>query len=227
MSKALFWDFDGTLTYSKSLWSNAVLKALQNSLDDCPFVLDDIRPHLRHIYPWHMPDADMHHLIGDRWWDFMFQGFEQVYRQLGIQEPQADVLSHTVRRYILDISNYALYDDAMPTLERCIALGYRNYIVSNNYPELPEMMERMGLASFFSGYVVSAQIGYDKPRHEVFDYALKLAAYPQRSFMIGDNPVADIEGANRMGIPSILVHRDVVSDATYSFANLSEILDIL
>ena len=227
MNKALFWDFDGTLTYSKSLWSNAVLKALQSSMDDCPFVLDDIRPHLRHIYPWHMPDADLHHLIDDGWWDFMFAGFAGIYRHLGVQEAQADVISYKVKDYVLSAANYTLYDDAIPTLGRCIALGYRNYIVSNNYPELPLIVEQLGLAPFFSDYIISALIGYDKPRREVFEHAMDLARHPECCFMIGDNPVADIEGANRVGIPSVLVHQEEASEATYSFASLTEILGIL
>ena len=54
---------------------------------------------------------------------------------------------------------------------------------------------------------------------------------PEVCYMIGDNPAADILGAARAGIPSVLVHRKFgsgrISDAAYEFERLESILLIL
>jgi putative hydrolase of the HAD superfamily len=102
--------------------------------------------------------------------------------------------------------NYALYVDTLPVLERLKAMDFSQYIVSNNYPELSHTAAILGLAPYFSGIIVSGEIGYDKPRREIFEAALELAGRPGCCFFIGDNPMADGQGAAGAGIRVLLVH---------------------
>ncbi len=53
MNKVLFWDFDGTLAYSRSLWNNALLRALRKREPESALVIDDIRPYMSKGFPWH------------------------------------------------------------------------------------------------------------------------------------------------------------------------------
>ena len=76
-------------------------------------------------------------------------------------------------------------------------------------------------------YIVSANIGYEKPREEIFKHALSVAKFPNTCYMIGDNPIADIRGGKSVGMKSILVHREGVFDADYHCENLSEISVLL
>jgi putative hydrolase of the HAD superfamily len=72
------------------------------------------------------------------------------------------------------------------------------------------------LGELIDDLLTSAAIGYEKPHPEAFRLALGTVS-PERAWMIGDNPVADIGGANGVGAHAILVrhadarHHDVRS----------------
>ena len=53
-----------------------------------------------------------------------------------------------------------------------------------------------------------AETGYEKPHSEAFSLARMAAGNPATIWMVGDNPKADIAGAEAAGIPAILVRRD-------------------
>jgi len=227
MNKALFWDFDGTLVYSPHLWTESAYKALKNHIADTDIRFEDIRPLTRTGFPWHTYANDHTALIGEAWWDYIVERFTEIYKELGVEDKVADDISRSIREIILDINNYNLYEDAVPTLKEAEKAGYSNYIVSNNYPELFDIAKNLGIEKWFKDFIVSGKIGYDKPRKEIYEYAIKTAGYPEICYMIGDNPIADIKGAKEMGIPAILVHRESESEADYKFSSLKEILSVL
>ena len=226
LSGVIFWDFDGTLVHSRHLWSNAVLASLRQTADT-PYTLEHIRPLMRTGFPWHTPDRDLTAVVDGCWWTFLQGHFLRVYSQLGIGAETAQSASRKVRDYILDPKHYTLYDDTQSTLKRCRELGYRNYILSNNYPELWEMAEQLGLSRYFEGCFVSGKIGYDKPRRELFEYALQASGSPKSCLMVGDNPEADYDGAQRCGIPALLVHQEGLDSARKAVSALSQIPALL
>ena len=105
-------------------------------------------------------------------------------------------------------------------------LGYRNYLLSNNFPELTHFVEDFGLTKYFSGLIVSSHVGYEKPRQELYDYAKKMANCDS-GVMVGDNPVADILGGKQAGLKTVFVHNSNPSQADYTFNSLEEILKII
>ena len=133
------------------------------------------------------------------------------------------------KKRILSFTCYTVYNDAAMILEYCQKLGYRNYIISNNYPELPQAVAKLGLAEFFSGYMISADIGFEKPRPEIFRQAIAMAGNPEVCYMVGDNPVADIRGAKENGMKTILVHstKGPSEYADHHCERLAEIVEIL
>jgi len=72
----------------------------------------------------------------------------------------------------------------------------------------------------------SAQTGYEKPHPQAFRNVLEWAVEPEAVWMIGDNPKADIAGAEALGIPAILV-RTSHPAARYYCAELSQVLPIV
>ena len=140
-----------------------------------------------------------------------------------------DQVNSAYKKCILSSDCYTLFDDAPIILEYCRNLGYRNYILSNNYPELPRAIEKLGLAEFFSDYIISGNIGFEKPRPEIFHYALGVAGNPEICYMVGDNPVADIQGAKNAGMQTVFIHPTVAQSqyADYTCKNLAVIMDII
>ena len=208
MNKALFWDFDGTLVQrgSRPLWSSSLLRALKESWPDCPCVLEDVRPHLRACFPWDTPQENLTHLTGEAWWAFMRYHFEKACLALGADGETAGRAAEKVRGFVLEMQHYTLYEDVLSVLQTMAELGFEQYVVSNNHPDLFPLVEELGLAQYFSAVIVSGEIGYDKPRREIYELALQKAGNPGFCYMIGDNPYADGEGAQNAGITPLLVH---------------------
>ena len=223
MGRTLFWDFDGTLVHSQVLWSGAVHRALRQCCPDTAVTLEQIRGPMRFGFTWHTPEEDYTACTGPAWWARMFRRFEDIYGQLGVDAETARRASPLVRCLILKPENYTLYPDAPDTLRACRAMGWRNCLLSNNYPELPAILDALGLSELFDDVVVSALVGWDKPRREIFDYARNLAGYPQRCIMIGDNPVADIVGAKAAGMLAVHVHGKEACEADFQCAELAQI----
>ena len=227
LQPVLFWDFDGTLVKSPHLWSTLLLRALKGAWPDCPHTLEDVRPLLRTGFPWHTPDADLSHMKGEAWWDCMYRHFEIVCLALNAPDSAAHKAARAIRCLIRDPELYALYPDTLSALDRCQRLGFAQYIVSNNHPDLAYVLDSLRLSPWFQGVIVSGELGVDKPRREIFQYALDMAGRPGLCFMIGDNPYADGEGAKNAGIPPLLVHPKEPAPGFPCFDTLAGIADYL
>lgn len=205
--EAVFWDFDGTLAYSHRLWPRAALEALLKLAPDYPIDLEQLRPLMRDFYPWDLPEGQYRPIRGAAWWAFMEPRFAAAYQRGGVEAGLARRAAQGIRGQILRLENYCLFEDSVQALKRCRRQGIRNILLSNNYPELPEIVKGLGLARYFSGMAVSGLLGWDKPRPQIFRYAQGLAGPGARCLMVGDNPQADIGGAQAAGLPAALVHR--------------------
>ena len=227
MNKALFWDFDGTLVQSPHLWSTSLLRALKDAWPGYSCTLSDVRPHLRSGFPWHTPYEDYSRMTGEAWWEAMYRHFEKVCLALGAPASIAGQAARSIREILLLPDNYALYDDTLSALQQCKEMGFSQYIVSNNHPDVRKVLHDLDLAHFFADVVVSGEIGFDKPRKEIYAYALQKAGHPGICFMIGDNPAADGEGARNAGIPPLLVHLKEPAADDPSFDTLNQAVDYI
>ena len=231
---ALFWDFHGTLTKPDNQWVDIALHLADTLYPEMNVPHSEIMKNLsgKCLPWWTYPDRDTRHLIeNDGWWRSCEEEFVKMYMDSGFEKHQAEVMAPQIRPYVVDIANHRLHDDAIYVLKELKARGYKNYILSNNFPELPDMAEKMGLNEYFDECVVSARVGYDKPRKEIFDYARKLAGNPAKCIMVGDSPVDDIQGAKQSGFETILVNNrypDYNGEyADHICKTLSDMLEVL
>ena len=225
MNKAVFWDFDGTLVRANESFLQSLDGALR--LSGHPFERSKLKSFLLSSCPWYSPEKDYSCQKGERWWPAFFEKVRSFCTENGVDASLHDSICAEFRRSVVSF-DYSVYEDAEPVLSACLAKEYKNYLLSNNYPELVSVTERFGLSRYFSDFFVSAIIGYEKPRPELFRHALNIAGNPGCCFMVGDNPVADIQGAQAAGMTAILVHHG--SDGAspdYCFDALTNILDII
>lgn len=229
MRRAVFWDFDGTVVLSERVWGKGMILALHDVLENANVTTGEIyekRP--KNGYPWDKPHVDYLHLLGQGlWWNSLTSYFEQTYLACGIEQAIARRAAVRVREHMLDPNMYHEYPDVREQLQSVRALGYHNYILSNNYPELSNVMEGMGLAAYFDGIFTSGAIGYEKPRPEIFHYAKKAAGEPGLCVMVGDNPIADIEGGRAAGMKTVLVHCKKPSNADFELDGFDGLCEIL
>lgn len=83
--------------------------------------------------------------------------------------------------------------------------NYRIFVLSNGFNEVQfKKINNSGLAPYFDSIILSEEIGINKPKPEIFRYALnKTGSERKSSVMIGDNWSTDIEGAKNCGIDQI------------------------
>ena len=225
MDTALFWDFDGTLIYGEETFFHALSSALREHNHPIPNA--EIRETLRSGCTWNTPQRAYVDATGQKWWDQLYLHFSGLYSRFHIPPEEYSILNQQFKEEILDAKTYTLYDDALITLQRCRELGFKSYILSNNFPELPRVAEKLGVGALMTGYIISSLIGYEKPRQEIFAFARCAAGNPQHCYMIGDNPAADIEGGKAAGMTTILVHRQGDFTADYDCRTLSDIPPLL
>ncbi len=232
----VFWDFDGTLALAPGLWRKAVWNELLATLPDTSCSPESVHPLTESGFPWHEPEVDHRPLIlPGAWWAHMERHFAGMYRRLGIEDGLAGEMAGRIRARILDLANYSLLPGAAETLRACRERGCENWLFSNHVPELERIVAGLGLRDRFDGCVVSANIGWDKPNPEAFRIALEMAGDPEIRYMVGDNPVADIDGAKRAGMTAIRIAHGTAGAATppgllpadFTCTRLPDILDCI
>jgi hypothetical protein len=67
--------------------------------------------------------------------------------------------------------------------------------LSNHVPELPEILNNLGLAEQLLEVFNSAESGYEKPHPRAFDGVLETVAGAEAAWMVGDSLATDVRGA--------------------------------
>lgn len=202
----VLWDFDGTLAYRDGMWRGCLVEALAEVAPGHGVVGADLAPGLRDGFPWHRPETGHPGLNSpDAWWGALQPLFVKAYVGAGVEARLADLAASRVRARYTDASRWTVFPDAVPALEELAAAGRQHVIVSNHVPELDGLLRDLGLDRYFAAVVNSSLVGWEKPHRRIFEAALDRAGRPERVWMVGDNPVADVAGARALGIPAILV----------------------
>ena len=87
------------------------------------------------------------------------------------------------------------------------ARGYKIGLISNGKSPFQERnFNSLGISELFDTVIISDAVGHRKPEIEIFNLACdSINVEPANSIMIGDNPKADIDGANLAGLYTIYV----------------------
>jgi putative hydrolase of the HAD superfamily len=213
-NKYLMWDFGHTLSNHGWVWSNSLAQAINQAHPKKNLSGEIIKPLVAKGFPWHTPEIAHDHIkTADAWWlELMKPVFVRVFEAIKIPESEFEDLIQATRQECLDPNRWKLYEDVIPTLEKLSELGWKHVILSNHYPELEGVIEKLEIRHFFEHVFTSGIVGFEKPNPRFFDYALSRIGAENQIIMIGDNPDHDIEGAAQFGIPGILV-RDTENGA--------------
>ncbi|MBE5927253.1 MAG: HAD family hydrolase [Lachnospiraceae bacterium] len=206
MKKAIFWDSDGTLLYGNESFTISIVRAFEEfgySMNE-----ETARNRKRNICSWDVPWKDHSNKDGEQWWKDLLEDIRAFCRENNVRDEDIEPLCISFRKKVITYE-YEAYPDAKEVLHYFKENGYENYIISNNFPELGSVFERLGMGKEISGYFTSAAVGYEKPNKEIFEYAIEKAGNPDIKYMIGDNPLTDYEGGMNAGLTPILVHNKV------------------
>jgi len=104
--------------------------------------------------------------------------------------------------------HFELYDDVAPVLRDLAARGVKVGLISNSHRSLAAFQEHFELHGLITAALSSSEHGFLKPHPSIFQAALALVgARANESVMVGDSLPHDIEGARRVGMRGVLVHR--------------------
>jgi putative hydrolase of the HAD superfamily len=205
----VFWDFDGTLAQRPGLWSACVLEVLDETVPAHGISIERVRQGLADSFPWHRAHL-AHPELADpsEWWRVVGAVIEQALTDAGFPATAArDAVPLVRRRYIDAGRGWEVYPDTLAALSTTTAAGWRNVVLSNHVPELADLIADLGLGAHLDGVRTSALTGYEKPHPEAYRGALRAWGNPDAAFMVGDSRVADVDGAEVVGLPAILVRR--------------------
>ncbi len=227
-TRAIIWDFDGTLGYRDGgMWSASLLEVIRAADPSSPLTLERVRPLLRGVYPWDRADTPHPQLSAHgAWWREQIEVLAGILRGLGYAGDLAERMAEAFPAVYLRPEAWRLFPDALPTLGRLTATGWQHHLLSNHVPELREIVGRLGLAPYLSGLWNSAETGYEKPHPASFGAVLEAVGPAEAVWMVGDNPMADVAGAEAAGIPAILV-RTQAEGVRYRCEDLTGVIDIV
>lgn len=112
--------------------------------------------------------------------------------------------------YLLNFAKECfLFPHALDTLIKLKA-RYKIGIITNGREDLQSaVIDACGLKPFMDVILISETEGVKKPNQDIFMKALNiLGVRPQNSVYIGDNPIADIQGAYRAGLKAVWFKTD-------------------
>lgn len=205
--KYLIWDFDGTLGYRVEAWRGPLVEVLLREIPESTLTAADFRPHLQGGFRWHNPErAHRAGLSSDDWWAELHPVFENAFRlAAGLSDGDAQRMARAVRGCYLEPEYWRLFDDVLPCLTDWTRDGWQHVVLSNHVPELPQIIECLGLAPHIERIFNSAETGYEKPHPQAFLNVIETLGSVDALWMIGDNVTADVGGAKAAGISAILV----------------------
>lgn len=171
--------------------------------------------------------------------DLLETTYASVLREL-LKEKGYDEVPENILRNALDAlfsvtqSNWVLEEDAIPTLRKLEANGYRMGIISNagDDQDVQQLAQRFGINQYFDFILSSAACSYRKPHPRIFEMALsKWYLLPTEAVMVGDNLDADIYGAQNAGLYGVWISRRAAPRTEDQFriqpdASLSSLLEL-
>jgi putative hydrolase of the HAD superfamily len=171
--------------------------------------LEALRPFMQKGFPWHNPNQENPPMrAAEAWWDVLLPIFEEAFVACRLPPNQARALAAKVRSVYTDVAEWRLYEDTKDVLRELIEEGWKHAILSNHVPELPSLINGLGLGPLIHCIVNSAETGFEKPHPRAFQAVLAALEYPSEVWMIGDSVNADVLGAESVGLRAILVRNE-------------------
>ncbi len=115
--------------------------------------------------------------------------------------------------YFAQAGSWMIYPEVTGTLVALKQQGLVLGVISNFDSRLVQILEGLGIGSWFEDIFVSSRVGYAKPDPEIFHAALaRYELRPEESLHVGDSEINDRRGANDAGLRGMLVDRHNTDD---------------
>lgn len=150
-------------------------------------------------------DAQQQHVYDH---DIFVRYTRRIIEEMGGSGPALDACAREIYDEWAACHHFHLYDDVAPVLRELARRGIKIGLISNSHRSLASFEQHFELDGLITAAISSSEHGYLKPHPSIFQAALQLAGVrAEDSMMVGDSVPHDIEGALRVGMRGVLVHR--------------------
>ncbi len=209
--ETVFFDLGNTLVHNRELHHETIRRACRALADECVNLGYSVHP--VELARRHFEKLTAYYEFREM--DFIELSADVVLRrtlqELGVTDVLEQDLIRMLRRfYEVTQQNWFLTPGVPETLSALKENGLRIGLISNASYEADVMrlLNKYDLERFLNPIVISAHVGFRKPRAEIFAYALeKAASSKEAAVMIGDSLLSDIYGAGRYGMRTIWFKR--------------------
>jgi len=132
----------------------------------------------------------------------------RIIEEMGGSGDAVDACAREIHSQWSSNHHFELYDDVAGVLRELATAGMRVGLISNSHRCLESFQSHFELEGLVTAAVTSAEHGYMKPHPSIFREALRRAEVnPADAVMVGDSVRHDVEGALRVGMRAVLLHR--------------------
>ncbi|WP_336041428.1 HAD-IA family hydrolase [Acinetobacter dispersus] len=145
--------------------------------------------------------------------------YENLIQEFSIQGHAKEIL---LTSYINDFNNFSCcFEHVENTVIQLKQQGYLIGLISNGRTPFQEHnFYALGLTEFFSSIIVSEAVGIRKPDPAIFLLSCQqLGVHPKDCIFVGDNELADIQGAKSVGMKTIFFHPNPAISSAIADAN--------
>jgi putative hydrolase of the HAD superfamily len=233
--RAVIFDFGGTLMYGKNAWEPYFAQA-----DEA--LTEYLRLQGMELNINTFPSEFRRRLLEyfqQREKDLLEATYSSVLREILIDKGYGDVSSEVIRSalgrlFAVTQSNWALEADSLPTLQKLEQSGYRLGLISNagDDQDVQNLVRGFGIQRYFDFILTSAACSYRKPHRRIFELALaNWYLLPEEAVMVGDSLIADIQGAQNVGMYGVWLNRRAdprmeIEEAVRPDASLSSLAEL-
>jgi putative hydrolase of the HAD superfamily len=148
------------------------------------------------------PRHDEHPQDGE--WQYWRHYDAALLRRLGA-DPRPEVLEDIQSAFERQVWLEAL-PNAHEVVRAVTGAGIRAALLTNATYGMLRDADRLGFSPLFESVFLSQRMGLSKPDPRIFTQALRaMGVGPSRTWMVGDNPKHDIDGARAAGIHAVWV----------------------
>ncbi|MGW2836613.1 HAD family hydrolase [Streptomyces sp. NPDC001493] len=147
-----------------------------------------------------------------------------VLGNLGLR-PTPELLAQ-LRRDVHPSVVLELFPDVLGTLAELKRRGVRMAVVSDAWPDLPDLHEGLGIHDFFEVYAISAVLGCEKPDPRMYHHASTgLGLKPSECLFVDDLPEL-VSAAMELGYEGRALSRTESTEQVPSITTLTELLEL-
>ncbi|MCX5401688.1 HAD family phosphatase [Streptomyces sp. NBC_00102] len=119
-----------------------------------------------------------------------------------------------------------LFPDVLDTLAELRRRGVRLAVVSDAWPDLPDLHEGLGIHHYFEVYAISAVLGCEKPDPRMYHHASTgLGLEPSECLFVDDLPEL-VSAAMELGYEGRALCRTEATEQVPSITSLTEVLEL-